>query len=295
MQILAQNPVSLPIWAGGLWYSLFSRRGSRFRPLGWLFLTAFILAIAGGSMVPYRVAGVYPVAFAGGAVLLEALLRERAGAMRRLLDTYAFPCLMLLVGGLIASFALPVLPPEQLERHPLYDADEGGDFRPEVGRNRIPYHLGNRTHWVSFVATIERVYQSLDPAERAHAIVLADYFGHAGALEYYARDRLPPVYSPMTGYFLWGPPKAHAQTVISIGIDERFLQQSFERVRLATTFHCTFCPPVVDALPIYLASSPRRPWGELWPAIGRLEDRRTRMLRAQQSRERGSGHSQAEK
>lgn len=285
VQILAQNPLNLPVWACGLWFLLFSGRGSRFRPLGWLFATAWILAVAGGSMLPYRIAGIYPVAFAGGAVLLECLRGEGGGRMSRLLVTYALPCLMLLVGGLIASFALPILPPAQLERHPLYDADEGGDFRPEIGRNRIPYHLGNRTHWRSVVAAVGRVVEGLEPSERAEAIILADYFGHAGALEHYARERLPPVYSPMTGYFLWGPPEEGKGTVISIGIDERFIEDNFEYVRVADIFRCTFCPPVVDELPILVATRPRRPWAELWPAVGRLEDRRARMLRAQRRRE----------
>ena len=89
----------------------------------------------------------------------------------------------------------------------------------------------------------------------------------------------------MTGYFLWGPPEEGRGTVVSIGIDERFIEDNFERVRVADTFRCTFCPPVVDELPILVATSPRRPWSELWPAIGRLDDRRTRMLRAQQERE----------
>jgi hypothetical protein len=285
VQILAQSPATFPVWASGVWLFLFSVQGRRFRPLGWLFATAWVLAIAGGSMLPYRVAGVYPVAFAGGAVLLESLSGEPAQRVRRFVIRYALPCFMLLIGAFIASFALPVLPPEQLERHPLYDADEGGGFRPEIGRNEIPYHLGNRTHWRSFVAVVENVYASLDPAERADAIILADYFGHAGALEHHARDRLPPVYSPMTGYLLWGPPEEGTGTVISIGIDERFVQDNFERVRVVETFRCTFCPPVVDELPILVASSPRRSWAELWPEIGRLEDRRTRLLRAQQERE----------
>ena len=282
-QIVFQNPASFPIWAAGLWFFLRSPRGHRLRPLGWLFLTGLVLAIIGGSRLPYRIAGVFPVVFAGGAVLLEAARRSDAGRLRRVWNTYTLPSFMLLIGLATASIALPILPPDALERHPLYDADEGAGWRPEIGRNRIPYHLGNRTHWKSFVTEVEQVYGKLDPEEREGAIILADYFGHAGALEYYGQEHvLPPVYSRMTGYFLWGPPEGSPDPVISIGIDEEFIRANFEHVTVGAVFRCTYCPPVVDQLPILVARSAKRPFSELWPEIGRLKSRRQRMLQAQE-------------
>jgi hypothetical protein len=126
------------------------------------------------------------------------------------------------------------------------------------------------------------VVQAVEPERRRNAILLADYFGHAGALEYYGRAYgLPPVYSRMTGYFLWGPPDDSVDTVISIGIDAAFLRADFREVTTATMFRCHFCPPVVNDLPIYIARGPQRPFSQLWPESGRLEDRRARMLSAQ--------------
>ncbi len=284
VQIMAQNPASFVIWAGGIFFFLRSPGGLRFRALGWLVLVGLAAAILGGSKLPYRVAGVFPLAFAGGAVWLEAALQTDAKWLGRTLFGYALPAIMLAIGLFVATFALPILPPDTLEHHPLYDASEGGDFRPEIGTNRIPYHLGNRTHWRAFVERVEQVYADLDREQEGDVIILADYFGHAGALEHYARERLPPVYSPMTGYFLWGPPEDEPRIVISIGIDEAFLLANFEHVRVADTFRCRFCPPVVNDLPIYLAHSPRRRFLDLWPEIGELDDRRTRLLRAQQAR-----------
>jgi hypothetical protein len=283
LQILAQNPASFPIWAGGAWFFLVSPRGLRFRALGWLFATGLFLAIIGGSMLPYRIAGVFPAAFAGGAVLLESIRRTDVGTARRIWNTWTLPAIMLLIGAASATHLMPILPPEQLARHPLNDAiGKRASYRAEIGRNQIPYHLGNRTHWEAFVAEIEAVVARLSPEERRDAIILADYFGHAGALEHYAGERLPPVYSPMTGYFLWGPPEGSPRTVVSIGVDERFVRTQFERPRVVAVFRCSFCPPVVSELPIYVTGPPKRPFVELWPEIGALDRRRTRMLRAQQ-------------
>jgi len=288
LQIIAQNPVSFPIWASGFFFFAVSARGSGYRALAWFFATAFGLAIVGGSGLPYRIGGIFPLAFAGGGVLLAGLRKPDAGRLRRIWNTWTLPAFMLALGVVIATFGLPVLPPPVLERHPLYDADEGGGWRPEIGTNRIPYHLGNRTHWKAFVEEVEKVVGELDPAQREDAIILADYFGHAGALEQYAGDRLPPVYSPMTGYFLWGPPEGSPTTVISIGIDEDYVRANFQRPRVAAIFRCTYCPPVVNQLPIYVTGPPKRPFPELWPEIGELDDLRTQRLRAQEAESRGA-------
>ena len=285
LQVLAQNPASFPVWASGVFFFAFSARGARYRALAWLFATAFGLAMVGGSSLPYRIGGVFPLAFAGGGVLLEGVRKLNAGRLHRIWNTWTLPAFMLAIGVAIATFGLPILPPPVLERHPLHDATARQEvgWRPEIGTNRIPYHLGNRTHWKSFVAKVEEVVGTLDPAQREGAIILADYFGHAGALEHYAGDRVPPVYSPMTGYFLWGPPEGSPTTVISIGIDEEFVRANFERPEVVATFRCTYCPPVVDELPIYVTGPPKRPFPELWPEIGELDDLRTRRLRAHES------------
>jgi len=284
-QIVAQNPATLPIWGGGLCFFLGTERGRRFRPLGWLFLGLLLLALVGGQSRADRIAGIYPVAFAGGAVFLEGVRASSRARPLRVSVAAVLPAAMVAVGLVGATLVLPILPPALLARHPLYDPAAGSGWRLEVGASRIPYHLANRTHWKAFVATVAQVVDGLEPDQREDAILLTDYFGHAGALEYYGREHdLPPVYSSMTGYLLWGPPERSAQTVIAIGIDEAFLKAHFEHVRVGAVFRCDYCPPVVDELPIRIASSPTQPFPELWPEIGRLASRRERMLRAQQSR-----------
>jgi len=59
-------------------------------------------------------------------------------------------------------------------------------------------------------------------------------------------------YAPLGWLFL-------TALLIAIGIDEAFLQRSFCDVRVAAVFRCRWCPPVVDELPIRIASGPRRP------------------------------------
>ena len=286
-QVETQNPATLPVWACGAYYFLRSPDARRYRALGWLFVIVLAIAMVGGQSRPDRIAGIFPLVFAGGAVFLERVRRPRASPLRRLWNTYTLPAFMVATGVAAATLVLPVLPPPTLARHPLYDADEGSGWRTEYGRNEIPYHLGNRTHWKAFVSKVAEVYRGLSPPQSAQTLLLADYFGHAGALEYYGREHgLPAVYSPHTGYYLWGPPPGEPETLISIGIDEALLRASFEDVRVAAVFRCSYCPPWVDDLPIHVASRPRRAISELWRNLGRIGgmSRRERLLREQESR-----------
>jgi hypothetical protein len=282
-QIVVHNPASFPIWAAGLYFFVRQPRGRPFRPLGWLFLMVLAIAMIGGQSRPDRIAGVFPVAFAGGSIFLEAARKVDASRFRRIWNTYSLPSIMIAIGLGGATLTLPILPPDLLIHHPLY---EGDDWRDEPGPKRLPYILGNRTHWEAFVAEVAEVYRGLDPEEREGAIILADYFGHAGAIERYGGEYgLPPVYSPHTNYFVWGPPAKSPDRVIAIGIDASLLRAHFGSVKVAAVFECTYCPWWQDQLPIRIASAPKRSFSELWLELGRIGgmDRHRRLVRAQES------------
>ena len=63
------------------------------------------------------------------------------------------------------------------------------------------------------------------------------------------------------------------------------LRAHFAHVSEATVFRCDYCPRWQDALPIHVASAPRRPIAELWPELGRIGgmDRYWRLLRAKKA------------
>lgn len=280
-QVLVNNPATVPLWAGGVVFFLATDRGQAFRPLGWLFLVVLAIGLCGGQGKPYRISGIFPVVFAGGAVLVEAIRVPSTTGLKRLWNTYALPAVMVTCGFVIATLALPVVPPDLLMRHPLY---AGEQWRREPGPKRIPYILGMATHQKAFVDEVANVYLSLPPPERHGAIILTDFFGHAGAVEYYGpRYGLPPVYSPHANFYLWGPPEGSPPAVIAVGIDETLLRAHFEQVRVASVFHCAYCPAWQDDLPIHVATGPRKPFAHLWRELGRVGgmDRHRRLLRAE--------------
>lgn len=282
-QVFYHNPAAFPIWAAGAFFYLRAPSGRRFRPLGWLFLTVLVVAMALGRSRPDRIAGIYPVALSGGAVLLERLRGRGAGRWRRLWSTWTLPALLVAIGGAAATLTLPILPPSLLASHPLYDGEE--DWRREPGPQKLPYHLANRTHWPALVAEVADVIGDLDPAQRADAVLLTDYFGIAGALEYYGDGRgLPPVYSNHASYSLWGPPPGSPGTVVAVGLDAPLLEAHYEQVRLAATFRCRWCPWWQSRVPIHVATSPKHPFAALWRELCARPPmhRRAALLRAEE-------------
>jgi hypothetical protein len=273
-QILVMSPATAPVWIAGA-VTLFSSRARRYRPLGWLFLTLLVTFVFSGLSRPDRIAGAYPVAFAAGGIAWE-----RLAARRRLVWTrIALPAGVVGMGALFAP-VLFAFPPEIMERHPVARSDN--ESRREVGSNRIPINFAHRMGWEEMVAEVARVHAQLTPQEQRAAVLLADDFGTAGALELFGpRYGLPGVYSPHNSYTAWGPgPDANPPVVIGIGIDEAWLERAFQSVEVVAFTDCAYCMGWRKHVPIQLARSPRRPLGELWPELRRigLPGRKLRLL-----------------
>ncbi len=278
-QIGATNPMTFPVWAAGIYY-FFSARGARYRGLGWLFVTMFVIFMLSGASRPDRIQGVYPVMFAAGGIMIETASRREGWRWLSL----AIPGLLLVSAILSAPLLLP-FPPDIMARHPL--AAGMNDSRREVGPAAIPLLFSHRLGSEEFVEEVAAVVHGLSPEERDSAIILTGDFAHAGALELFGPEHsLPRVFSPHNNYYLWGPePGFSPPTVIAIALDENMLQREFRELKKAAIYRCEYCMGWRDHLPIYIAKSPRRPLLELWPEMRRigLPTRKLLMLRAQDS------------
>lgn len=70
-QVLFMNPLTLPLWLAGLAFLLAARDLRRYRFLAWTYLVLLALVLASRVSRPDRIAGIYPVPFAAGAVAVE--------------------------------------------------------------------------------------------------------------------------------------------------------------------------------------------------------------------------------
>jgi hypothetical protein len=267
-QIIVMNPLALPLWLAGLWFCLVRPEGRSYRAFGWSYLLLIVIMVASRSSRPDRIVAAYPVLFAAGARLSE---RFATGGRRSLLVKAAVPAIA--AGGIVlAPIAAPVLPPAALVK---YMHVLGISFQIERGKTaKLPQWLADRFGWEERVAEVGRVWRTLSPGEREHAVILAGGYGTAGSIEFYgARYGLGGVrvISTHNNYFLWGPGKDPIEVVVALLVPPERLQQGFEDVRQAGLAECEYCMGYESRVPIYVARGPRVDLREVWPQLKNYE------------------------
>jgi len=260
-QILFANPFAFPLWIAGLAYFFFSPKGKKFRFIAWAFLVLLMVMVISASSRPDRIAAMYTVLFAAGAVAVEKLKRP---LMQRSVVVLAVA--MLLAGGMaFAPIATPLLPPHAAKR---YISSLGLSFNLESGKinEPLPQWLADRLGWRELASDVAGVYRTLPPLEQRNAIIVSTNYGEAGALELYGPEfGLPPVFATHNSYHLWGPPSDSIKTYIAIFIDRKDLEKNFDSVIEAGIHTCEDCTRQQKRIPIYIARGPRFSVTAEWP------------------------------
>jgi len=260
-QILMIHPQSLPLWLAGLWFLMYTRRMKTFRPLGLVYLVAFIIFVMQKSK-PYYLTAAYAPLLAAGACAAEAAARRKLG--RWLVIVYG---VTLAAGGaMIAPLAVPILPVEKLIRH---QARIG--IGPQSAENNelgaLPQYYADRFGWEEMTAEVARVYDALAPEERERCAIVCMNYGEAGAITYYGRKLgLPPAVSQHNSYYLWGPGREEIDVVIAVGFDEEELRGPFASVEAAGHVLTRYAMPYESNLTIWVARGLTVPLADAWRA-----------------------------
>jgi 4-amino-4-deoxy-L-arabinose transferase-like glycosyltransferase len=206
-QIIDMHPILFPVWVAGLVWLL---RDLRWRVLGLTFAVFFVLMEVAHAK-NYYVFPIYPMLLAGGAVVIERWLANRA-AWARVAVT--------VVVVLAALPAIPLvtwmLPPERLL---AYQTATG--FKPakaEVHQESLlPQPIADQFGWPEMVSEVAGIYNSLPPEERAKTGIWAGNYGDAGAInEFGPRYGLPRAWSRHQNHWYWGPPPQVYKNLIVI-------------------------------------------------------------------------------
>jgi len=202
-QVLIVGPLNAPIWlAGVVGFALWPRFAAhRWLALAWFALMAMMLLIHGKSYYP---AAFYPALLAGGAVVVEALVRG-AGARAAIAGA------TVLAGAALLPFTLPILP---VERFIAYEHafGQGSGLKPQGAAidnqpfGELPPNYALMFGWREMAAAVGKAYQALPAADRARAVFFARDYSEAAAIDVFGAPwRLPPAISARNNYFLWGP------------------------------------------------------------------------------------------
>jgi hypothetical protein len=122
--------------------------------------------------------------------------------------------------------------------------------------------------WHAMIDTVARVWRSLPADERAQAVIVADNYGRAGALELYGGSReLPPVVSPIGSFWFFGPGTRRGDVTIVVGDDVHDLQRFFAEVTEVTRTSNPMGVPEERSVPIHVCRKPFRSLQEIWPSL----------------------------
>lgn len=266
-QVLYYGPATFGIAVLGVGVWLRTRGG---RALGWA--TAFLLVamVFSNKSRPDRVAGLYPVLVAAGAVAVEAFTnRPRRGWLR--------PVSIVAIAAGGAAFlpiSVPVLRPEPLAR---FTAAVGIVPQVESGAGKevvLPQWFADRLGWEGFARDVEAAVATLEPDEREGAVVSVPSYGHHGAVERFGREDLPPVVTPQNTGWLWGRQFLAGRDVTSaivVGVSQEDLEEVWDEVERVGVHRCAYATPWRAELPIHRVRGPRVPLAEIWERLKHYE------------------------
>ncbi len=245
---LFTGPLLFPVSVAGLAWVLAARNASRWRPLGIGALVALALAVATGGKAYYALGSASLFMAAGGHVVDRWLARGHGRFKGASLLAAAA-----LSGAFIALLTLPVLPEAVFMKSSLPAA--------------VP-DTANQIGWPQFVRTVEDVVAALPADERAHAVIVANDYSEASALELLGSG-LPPVYSGHNSYWTWGPPPGDRTVVVHVG-DWRPADWSafFTGCRVAATVDNGLgVANAEQGTAVSVCTGLQKPWPELWPGL----------------------------
>ncbi len=258
-QAVVFNPLTLPIWVGGLVWFLIDREGRRWRALGlaWLAVIAQMLLLDGRIYYP---APAYPMLFAAGGVALEQWI----GGRRSVKPVYT--SLLALSGALIAPIFVPLLPPETLIRY----QQAIGISQPRIENHKmgpLPQLMADRFGWPEMAQTVARVYHSLPPEDQKRAAIFGQNYGQAGAIDHYGPALgLPKAISGHVSYFLWGPRGYTGDVMIVMDDDRETLQKIFRSVEYGGHVEHPYSMPY-EHFDVWVCRGMREPLAQVWPRL----------------------------
>jgi hypothetical protein len=242
------------VWMIGLWCLWRSGR-PLWRALAWAYGLLFVLfAVTTGSKV-YYLGAAYVYLLAAGAVAIDQWLHARRGRVRNLVLATAA------VTAVTLPLALPVLPLAGLGR--TY-AKANPDSLESIG-------------WPQLVGTVDAVWTSLPPRQRASAVIFAETYGLAGAINELGRGTgLPTAVSSQNSEWWWGPGNPHATTVVAVGPGPAgggtgygaYLRLYFASVRVAATLSNPYGLHNQQwGGHVYICTGLLQPWARTWPLL----------------------------
>ncbi len=264
------GPFNIPAWIAGqlamtVWFlaglsviglwCLWRSGRPLWRALAWAYGLLFVLFALTTGKQNYYLGAAYVYLLAAGAVAIDGWLQARPGRLRNLVLATA------VLTAVTLPLTLPVLPPAGLART-FYTS------------NPTPLET---IGWPQVVRTVDAVWTSLPPSQRASAVIFADSYGLAGAINELGRGMgLPTAVSSQNSEWWWGPGNPRATTIVAVAPGPvgggtgygLTLSRFFTSVRVAATLSNPYGIHNQQwGGHVYICTGPRQPWAQMWPLL----------------------------
>lgn len=261
-EILSMLPLSLPIWAAGLWYLFAGREGKRYRVLGWAWLLAALIVMTLSPRI-YYLFPAFPALFAAGGVAWERWLAVRLQWLKPV-----YLALMVLMAALLAPTLIPLLPPETYIRY----AEATHLQQPRIENNRLgplPQLFADQFGWEEMAATVAAAYNSLPPEVRARTAIFGQNYGQAGAIDRFGpKYGIPPgtAISGHQSYYFWGPHGFTGESMLVMNDRPERLAEIFTSCRKVAHVSHPYSMPY-QHFDVHYCEGMKQPLNQLWPQV----------------------------
>jgi hypothetical protein len=230
-QVLVMQPLTAPLWIGGLLALLFWKQLKPYRVLGWSYLVTYtVLFVLHGKN--YYLTPVYPMLLAAGAVGFEHWLDRPERAQPRLQWFKPVAVIILVASGIhLLPVTVPVLSPERFQAYVKTLPFKLPVNEHSHARAPLPQWYSDQFGWKEIADAAEVAWNRIPAEERADCGIFAQDYGQAGAIDFFGRAHgLPGALSGDRTYFLWGPRGYSGNCLIVLGDRKEQLQELFEQV-----------------------------------------------------------------
>ncbi|MBI2953283.1 MAG: glycosyltransferase family 39 protein [Chloroflexi bacterium] len=261
-QIVTSHPLTVPLTLAGLYFYLRAKDGQPYRPLGWIYVSIFVVLMAQKAKF-YFLGPTYPMLFAAGAVAVEKFIGQRG--WNWLKPTYA--SLLIATGIAAAPLAAPLLSPDNFVQYMSVLGSNPARME-RLEESVMPQYFADRFGWPELATTVAGVYRRLPPEERSKACIFTANYGEAGAIDFFGKAYgLPRAISGHNSYYVWGAGDCTGDVIIFVGMRESDLRNMFDQVEEAARTECRYCMPYENRRPIYVARKPKVSPGAAWPQV----------------------------
>lgn len=259
-QILLLNPLNAPVWIAGLAALFIYDPLKKFRILGWVYVTAFLILFINRTSKGEYLAPAYAMLFASAGIFIEQKLTGKV--MNWIKYGYAvFPVVTMII---LLPVVLPVLP---VEDYIVYTKKIG--VEPESNENKelaeLPQFYADMFGWEEKARDVAEVFKTLRPEEQAKCAIYSTNYGRCGAIDFFGEAYgLPKSIGSHNNYWHWGTREYTGEIVLILGGTLEEHKDDFETCELARVSTCNYCMPYENNVNIFICRGLKIPLKKAW-------------------------------